>query len=178
VYFGDVYTNSAVAELVYEDVLCELHSSWDSSEGLGVDLAVCNLGDSGLDVPVVPMTPPDGCEVAYLRHLLRNHSSCDEQDNHCQDGIVGVHSSAGPSGPTGPGPKRVGESAIVHQTTWDGSPSMLLATVPGSAEDHLGSGDSGAPYFMQMPDDSWRLLGVHSGRFSGRMYTSELHAAA
>lgn len=172
ILFGESYHQESAAEIVYDGVECVVHPSWNDVSQDGVDLAVCFIEDTGLEVPAVVMTPPDGCEVSYLKHLLRNISSCESQgDADCYDGILGVHVSAGPDGVGADGPKQFGASAVVRQTTWEGSPGMLYSVVPGGDQQHLQSGDSGAPFFMQMPDDSWRFLGVHSGREAGKMYT-------
>lgn len=172
--FGDDLT-SGQPEYEIDDVDCTPHASWDDIEQEGVDLAICNLEDNAPDVPIVYPMPPAGCEVAYLRTFLNPPlSDCASQTSPtCYDGIPGWEVSAGPTqeGTFGNGPKRKTDSVIVYQYDTLGSPYMLKTRVPGSSNQNMTSGDSGAPFYKKMPDGSWRLIGLHSARNAGIMYS-------
>jgi len=141
--------------------------AWDGSAG--ADLGVCiaampsNIPDLDVATPMVA----DECIVGYL-------------DNELMDGpgyFDAMMASFGPKvgGIASFDEKNVGYIEIVGQYTWTGSSTMLRhlkSTSPSSCTSGVAvyGGDSGAPVYTQMPDGTFHLLSVHSGKHSNYVY--------
>jgi len=131
---------------------------------VGVDLAFCLLDDAEPlpDVPLVPPLLPVGCERDWLAHQVAGATAvltavgfgCAGQDGgsweECDAGV-----------------KRQIGVQLVGQIDYAGSSTKLELQRGGAAETGLMAGDSGGPYLAQLPDGTWRLVGVHHGANAG-----------
>jgi hypothetical protein len=134
----------------------------DSYEG--VDVAFCTLDDEAPlpDVPLVPPLLPEGCERDWLAHQVAGATAvltavgfgCAGQDGGsweaCDAGV-----------------KRQIGVQLVRQIDYAGTGTKLELQRGGAVETGLMAGDSGGPYFAQLPDGTWRLVGVHHGANAG-----------
>lgn len=170
---------------------CKRHPSYDTAKDQGVDVMWCKLDPDDenygklANVPIVSPMIPTGCARDWLSNQVYNVHRCPGAGStkfSCGDKgpeVFGVGvgcANAAVSGSTGcsmddrkryllPGGR------LVRQQNKHGDPTSLLVK-----DDLVGSGvmsgDSGGPLYIELPDGTWRQIGVLHSSGIGASYSA------
>jgi len=167
-----------VAEDNQDNKLCLRHPQYDSGSDTGIDVMWCKLDTDDENygrlatVPIISPMIPTGCARDWLSNQVYNIFRCPGSNSKfsCNDKgppVVGVGvgcANAAIAGSTGcslDDTKRylLPSGRLVRQENAKGDPTSLLVKddVAGSG---VMSGDSGGPLYVELPDGTWRQIGV------------------
>lgn len=154
-YFGeDLAVPVQIIEAQIDLQSCEEHFIYNNAFD-GVDLQVCIVDPmtAAPDVPTIPIMVPTGPTRDWL------HSEIYQTTGGAETTIVGV----GQNEVTTTGHKLEGPAWLKKQHSYHGSNTKLKSAREQVGQGPLAdlqSGDSGGPMFVQVPDGSWRQIGV------------------
>lgn len=126
----------------------------------GKDIAYCTLTGSSPAPPYAPVMVLNGCEVDYLRDQLfgPGASPFGEIATIVASGKEGGEDDA-PSGT-----KRVGEGHLLYEEHFSMAQGLVVRLLqPNQGQDiAVRPGDSGGPVLYEMPNGTWRVIGLNS----------------
>jgi len=167
IHFGEDVDSSSYVQL---SANCETHpdGEWHLTNNIGndtwnyygKDIAYCELANSAPEPPYAPVMVLNGCEVDYLREQLFGPGA----SPFGEDVAIVASGREGPNTDDPFGTKRQGEGHLLWEQHHSIAQGLILRLLqPNQGQDiAVRPGDSGGPILYEMPNGTWRVIGLNS----------------